>query len=63
MSLFAAMILEDLHVNARGVILAEPRGELDFTVHSVIVFDETTDESNDNDWRSLGLRGLGGGRR
>jgi hypothetical protein len=43
------VILENLHLNAQRVILAKMRSKLDFAMYSVVVFDKTADESNNDD--------------
>ncbi len=63
MGFFSAMILENLHLNAQGVILAKMRRKLDFAMYNVVVFDETADESDYDDRRHRGRLGPGGNRR
>lgn len=47
-SFLSSLILKNFYVDAEGIILAETRGQLDFTVDRIVVFDETTDKPNNN---------------
>ena len=48
----AAMVFENFGLHAHGVILAKVRSELHSAVDEIIVFDETADEADNDDWRS-----------
>lgn len=63
MSFLPSLVFKNFHVNAKGIILAETRRKLDLAVDRVVVFDETADKSNDNNWtpRRRSIRG-GAGR-
>ena len=63
MGFFSAVILENLHLNAQGVILAKMRRKLDFAMYDVVVFDETAEESNHDDGRHRERLGPRGNRR
>ena len=49
MSVLAAMVLKRLYENAGSIFLAKALDELDFRVNAVIVVNETTDKTDDND--------------
>lgn len=51
------MILNDLHMYARWVVLAQMRTDLDRAMDHVIVPDKSSDESDDDDWRRRDNRG------
>ena len=57
--IFPVVTLKCLHVHARGVSLAQARGELHFAMDEIIVADEPADEADDDDGRerSCGCRG------
>lgn len=50
--ILAAVVFKCLDVNAGSIFFTEPINELDFRVHSIIVANETPDETDDNDGRS-----------
>ena len=49
MSFFPAVIFENFHLNAQGIILAETCSQLNFAVYRVVVFDEAAHETNNDD--------------
>ena len=51
------MILNNLHMYARWVVLAQMHTDLDSAMDHVIVPDKSTDESDDDDWRRRDSRG------
>ena len=59
----SSLILKNFHVDAEVIILAETRSKLDLAVDRIVVFDETTDKSDNNNGtpRRRFIRG-GGGR-
>lgn len=48
------MTFKSLHIQARGILLAQALSELNFAVDRIIVLDESPDESDNNGWRSYG---------
>ena len=49
--ILCVMILKNLGIDARWVVLAQMRGDLDGAVDHVIVLDISADESDDDDGR------------
>jgi hypothetical protein len=54
---FPVMILNNVHMYARWVVLAQMRTDLDRAMDHVIVPDKSTDESDDDDWHCRDSRG------
>src|SRR5580704_1178815 len=50
----STITFKSLHIHARGIILAQALSELNLAVDRIVVFDEPSDESDNDGWRSYG---------
>lgn len=63
MGFLPTLILKNFHVNAEGIVPAKTRSKLDFAVDRIVVFDETADKSDDDNWTPCRRLIRGGGGR